>query len=159
MVYFCGHFDTPSSYKTFLGADFTSDKLVEFSDQPTCESDTARLGVLFTFNNTSVISRVGISFISTSQACSNVDSEIPNGKTLPDLRNETREAWNLEVFSKVTTRETNITKLNQLYTALYFMHLLPTNKTGENPLWKSNEPYYDDIVTFWDTVSVQMPGL
>lgn len=45
-----------------------------------------------------------------------------------------------------------MTKLNQLYSALYFMHLLPTNKTGENPGWKSEEPYYDDIFTFWDIV-------
>lgn len=45
-----------------------------------------------------------------------------------------------------------MTKLNQFYTALYFMNLLPTNKTGENPLWDSDEPYYDDIFTFWDIV-------
>lgn len=60
--------------------------------------------------------------------------------------------WNTEVLSKVRTSETDITKLNQLYSALYFMNLLPTNKTGENPLWESSEPYYDDIFTFWDTV-------
>lgn len=29
--------------------------------------------------------------------------------------------------------------------------MIPTNKTGENPGWKSTEPYYDDIFTFWDT--------
>lgn len=30
------------------------------------------------------------------------------------------------------------------------MHLMPTNKTGENPSWQSSEPYYNDIFTFWD---------
>ena len=69
------------------------------------------------------------------------------------LRKETRSAWNEEVFGKVKTTEKNTTKLQQLYTSLYFMHLLPTNKTGENPLWESDEPYYDDIFTFWDVVS------
>lgn len=64
--------------------------------------------------------------------------------------------WNTEVFNKITTTDTDETKLNQLYTSLYFMHLLPTNKTGENPLWKSEEPYFDDIYTFWDTVSFDM---
>src|SRR5262249_3980045 len=53
----------------------------------------------------------------------------------------------------------NTTKLQQLYTALYFMHLLPTNKTGENPLWSSTEPYYDDIFTFWDTFRCTTPLL
>lgn len=33
---------------------------------------------------------------------------------------------------------------------LYGMHLLPSNKTNENPKWKSSEPYYDDIFTLWD---------
>jgi putative alpha-1,2-mannosidase len=152
-VYFCGYFDAPSSYKTFIGADFTSDVLVEFSDEPSYESDSARLGALFTFNQTSVVSRVGVSFISADQACSNVNREIPDGTPLEAVRDSTKQAWDSQVFSKVTTSETNITKLNQLYTALYFMHLLPTNKTGENPLWESEEPYYDDIFTFWDIVS------
>jgi len=28
--------------------------------------------------------------------------------------------------------------------------LIPSNRTGENPLWASSEPSYDDIFTFWD---------
>ncbi|KAJ6444385.1 glycosyl hydrolase, family 92 protein [Purpureocillium lavendulum] len=150
-VYFCGNFDAAATYKTFLGVDKTSDKLAEFSTKPSYQSDSARLGAVFTFNQTSVVSRVGVSFISATQACSNVDAEIPATSTLSKVRQDTRDAWNTQVFSKVTTTETNTTKLHQLYSALYFMHLLPTNKTGENPLWKSNEPYYDDIFTFWDT--------
>lgn len=69
------------------------------------------------------------------------------------VHQETKNAWNHEVFNKVRTTETNTTKLNQLYSALYFTSLMPTNKTGENPLWKSSEPYYDDVFTFWDIVS------
>jgi len=30
------------------------------------------------------------------------------------------------------------------------MHLLSSNKTGENPKWNSTEPYYDDVFTIWD---------
>ena len=37
-----------------------------------------------------------------------------------------------------------------LYSSLYGMHLIPSNKTGENPGWSSSEPYYDDIFTYWD---------
>lgn len=105
-----------------------------------------------------MVSRVGVSFISTDQACENVANEIPRGTNIQDVQKETRQVWNSEVFSKVTTTETNTTKLNQLYSALYFMHLLPQNKTGENPLWKSTEPYYDDIFTFWDIVSGILSG-
>ena len=85
-----------------------------------------------------------------------MEREIPKGKSLAEVRKDTKDAWNKEVFNKVTTKETNVTKLNQLYTAMYFSHLLPTNKTGENPLWESDEPYYDDIFTFWDIVGLMM---
>ncbi|UNI21898.1 hypothetical protein JDV02_007844 [Purpureocillium takamizusanense] len=158
-VYFCGRFDAPATYKTFLGADKTSDKLVAFSQEPSYQSNKARLGAVFTFKQTSVVSRVGVSFISAAQACSNLDREITANTTLSKLRQETRDAWNSQVFSKVTTTDTNKTRLNQLYSALYFMHLLPTNKTGENPLWKSQEPYYDDIFTFWDLYRCTTPLL
>ncbi len=98
------------------------------------------------------MSRVGVSFISSEQACQNVDGEIPAGTSLDTLRNETRQAWNDQVLSKVTTTDTDTTNLELLYTSLYFMHLIPTNKTGENPKWQSSEPYYDDIFTLWDLV-------
>src|SRR5262249_1974456 len=38
----------------------------------------------------------------------------------------------------------------QLYSNLYGMYLIPSNRTGENPNWTSDEPYYDDIFTLWD---------
>ncbi|KAL1679828.1 glycoside hydrolase family 92 protein [Schizophyllum commune] len=37
--------------------------------------------------------RVGVSFISTEQACKNVDNEIPDGTTLEDTARKTRSAW------------------------------------------------------------------
>lgn len=153
-VFFCGYFDSTPTWKTFLGKDLTSTELSEYGVETTYESETQRLGAIFTFEDTAVKSRVGVSFISESQACSNVNTEIPADKSLASVRQDTRDAWNTEVLSKVRTSDTNTTKLTQLYTALYFMNLLPTNKTGENPLWNSEEPYYDDIFTFWDTVSL-----
>ncbi|GAB0142072.1 hypothetical protein EsHS_00002637 [Epichloe bromicola] len=46
-------------------------------------SHTARLGALFTFNQTSVTSRVVVSFISADQACANVEQEIPKATLIP----------------------------------------------------------------------------
>ncbi|KAI0379793.1 glycoside hydrolase family 92 protein [Hypomontagnella monticulosa] len=149
-VYFCGYFDQQASFKTFLGKAASGSDLVDYSDAPMQES-TARLGAVFSFNTTQVTSRVGVSFISSEQACSNVDSEIPAGTPLKTLEDDVKTAWNSQVLSKITTTDTsNTTKLQLLYSSLYHMSLIPTNKTGENPLWSSNEPYYDDIFTFWD---------
>ncbi|RYC58623.1 hypothetical protein CHU98_g7587 [Xylaria longipes] len=149
-VYFCGYFDQPATFKTFLGKDATGTTIVDY-DNSSSQNSSARLGAVFTFNSTSVTSRVGVSFISPQQACSNVDTEIPDGTTLDTLENNVRTAWNDGVLSKITTTDTsNTTKLQLLYSSLYHFLLIPTNKTGENPLWSSKEPYYDDIFTFWD---------
>ncbi|KAK2610226.1 hypothetical protein N8I77_003676 [Diaporthe amygdali] len=150
-VYFCGHFDpAPSTYKTFLGTGNTNSTLLEYPAGDNVTS-TSRLGVSFTFDESKVTSRVGVSFISTEQACSNVDSQISTGTTLESLRERTKDAWNSKVLSKVTTTDTrNPTDLQLLYSSLYHMSIIPTNKTGENPLWASSEPYYDDIFTLWD---------
>ncbi|KAI0870648.1 glycoside hydrolase family 92 protein [Hypoxylon argillaceum] len=158
-VYFCGSFDQPATFKTFLGADPTSTTLVNYGTSAS-QNSTARLGAIFTFNSTSVTSRVGVSFISSSQACSSLDREIPAGTALSTLETNVKAAWTDGVLSKVTTTDTsNTTKLQLLYSSLYHFLLIPTNKTGENPLWVSNEPYYDDIFTFWDLFRCGTPLL
>ncbi|KAI1129498.1 glycoside hydrolase family 92 protein [Nemania abortiva] len=158
-VYFCGSFDQPSTFKTFLGSSATGSTLVNYGTSAS-QNSTARLGAVFTFNSTSVISRVGVSFISSAQACSNLDKEIPAGTELSILESNVKSAWTDSVLSKITTTDTaNTTKLQLLYSSLYHFLLIPTNKTGENPLWTSQEPYYDDIFTFWDTFRCGTPLL
>lgn len=151
-VYFCGYFEQDASYKTFVGqGSNTGSTLAQYSDAPDVTS-TSRLGAIFTFKERTVQSRVGVSFISSEQACENVNSQIPSGTSLATLKTRTRDVWNSQVFSRITTTDTNTTKLQLLYSSLYHMQLIPTNKTGENPLWTSSEPYYDDIFTLWDLV-------
>jgi putative alpha-1,2-mannosidase len=112
-------------------------------------SGSTRVGGLFTFEESEIISRVGISWISTEQACDNVDREIPKGTDFTSVVDDTVSEWNEKVFSKIKTTSTNSDSLNLLYSSLYHMHLIPTNQTDENPGWKSREPYYQDIFTFW----------
>ncbi|EMR67170.1 putative glycosyl hydrolase protein [Eutypa lata UCREL1] len=159
-VYFCGYFDTPTTFKTFLGTDSDGDELKQYSNATFVGSDEARLGAVFSFDSAKEItSRVGVSFISSEQACQNVDDQIPAGTTLETLEDDVKTAWNDQILSKITTTDTNSTKLQLLYSSLYHMHLVPTNKTRENPLWSSTEPYYDDIFTFWDIFRCTTPLL
>ncbi|KAI9645373.1 hypothetical protein NHQ30_006111 [Ciborinia camelliae] len=148
-IYFCGYFESPATVKTFVGTSLNGSTVASYSTEKTASSKT-RLGAIFSFTSTTVVSRVGISFISSAQACENVDSQIPSGTTLSTLTSDAKDVWNTEVLSKVKTTETNKTNLKLLYSSLYFMHLLPSNRTGENPLWTSSEPYYDDTFTTWD---------
>jgi predicted alpha-1,2-mannosidase len=153
-IYFCGHFDQPiANRQTFTGNGTTLD----FYGNSSSTSGTNRQGGVFTFNTTRVSSRVGISFISTGKACSNVDTQIPAGTNLSTLVSKSQERWAKDVFSKVKTSETNETILTQLYSYLYGMHLIPSNRTGENSLWNSTEPSYDDFFTLWDLFRCSTP--
>lgn len=144
-VYFCGYFDQPVvSAKTFTGRNET---LSSYSAQKSTNG-TYRQGGVFTFTSKEVTSRVGISFISTDKACQNVESEIPLDTELQQLVTQAQENWNAAIFRKFTTTETNETTLTQLYSYLYGMNLLPSNRTGENPDWTSDEPYYVRLVRY-----------
>ncbi|KAF2666510.1 glycosyl hydrolase [Microthyrium microscopicum] len=146
-VYFCGRFRSNSTSKAYIDGTFASGPV--------------KVGAVFQFDGTSVASRVGFSFISTEKACTFLDEEITATTTLQNLVDISKAKWNVEVFSKVRTTEKNTTLLGQLYTSLYGMHILPSNRTGDNPntKWKATDPYYDDFYTLWDLYRCTTPLL
>jgi putative alpha-1,2-mannosidase len=134
---------TPSSAHAFVGP-------VVVRGVASSTSLNTPVGGLVTFKEQAISSRVGISWISKTQACRNVNEQIPPTSTFNDVVQGTKDVWNSQIFSKMTTTSTNTSNLDLLYTSLYHMNLLPSNRTGENPGWQSTEPYYDDIFTMWD---------
>jgi len=146
-----GYFDTkPVAASAFKGP-VGGNSVVQPSKTATSNGMNDYVGGLYTFDAKTFTSRVGISWISNEQACQNVNREIPAGTKFSAVVQSTKDAWNTQLLSTITTGATNQTSLKLLYTSLYFMNLLPTNQTGENPGWISSEPYYSDIFTFWDT--------
>ncbi|KAL4810093.1 glycosyl hydrolase family 92-domain-containing protein [Aspergillus unguis] len=168
-VYFYGEFDTGvEDTRVFQGPN--TDPMRGYqglaNGQPSFpvydnETDTAssgpmneRVGAVFTWSSgeaSTIISRIGISFISTEKAQSYIRSEIPSWK-LNDTVESAVQEWNKDVFSKVQVplENANLTNVRLLYSSLYFIHLMPSDRTGENPLWKSDEPSWDDFYTMWD---------
>ncbi|KAK8031392.1 glycoside hydrolase family 92 protein [Apiospora arundinis] len=179
-IFFCGEFDTvPEEAKTFRGRNtdpiarhhvFSNGPVEQavfssnvFSSNDTTARVTAssgpmndRVGAVFSWKAETqmVASRVGISFISASKACKFKDEEIPTW-SLDDTVNAAVAEWNRDVFNKIRVatdgESANRTNLVLLYSSLYFMHLMPSDRAGENPLWDSGEPSWDDFYTFWDT--------
>jgi predicted alpha-1,2-mannosidase len=101
--------------------------------------------------------KVGISFVSVGKAKLNVETEAP-GWNFDALRDQAEKKWNSQLEKIKVEGGSDDTK-KMLYTALYHSMLMPTNKTGENPLWKSDEPYYDDLYAIWDTYRTTHPLL
>lgn len=96
---------------------------------------------------TTVSSKVGISFISIEKACTFKDTEITSWDQQETIK-AAQDEWNQDIFNTVqvdTGPDANQTLLTLLYSSLYFMHLMPSDRTGENPLWESDEPSWDDF--------------
>ncbi|CAM9014535.1 unnamed protein product [Wickerhamomyces anomalus] len=155
-IYFYGEFETAADKViSFLNTTSTEGPL----DVSSAKQDEAA-GLIFRFTSgASVKSRVGISFISVEQAEQNLrnDFEGHNSYDAAHVAHETQDLWNDEVFNKVQVSNENSTLVELIYTALYGTHLLPSNRTGENPKWDTGEPYYDDWFTIWDTFRSTLP--
>lgn len=166
-VHFCGEFENaPDDAETFAGRNqfpgFNSMNpeplpWPTFASENMTSPQGSRVGAVFTWqgNATSVRSKVGISFISEEKACRYKDEEIESWD-LQATVDAAVEKWNRDIFSTIqvdTGDDADKDQLTLLYSSLYFMHLIPSNRTGENPLWESEEPYWDDFYTFCKTLA------
>ena len=118
------------------------------------------IGATFDFTtkaNQVVQAKVGISFISAEQAKQNVQQEVP-AWNFDAVRASTTALWNVEL-AKLDLVGASDSQRRQLYTAMYHIMLMPTDRTGENPDWQSSEPYYDDYYCIWDTYRTSSPLL
>lgn len=98
-----------------------------------------------------ILVRVGVSFISRDQACSNAQKEIPNFD-FEETHQAARQAWADQLSTIEVAPEGVSTELQTTFwSALYRASLSPQDYTGENPLWQSDEPYYDSYYCIWDS--------
>lgn len=131
------------------------------------------IGALFSWTRTGansssesvVESRVGVSHTSAPKACQNLATELPESLSFEDVVSKSKQEWESSILSTVEVGEDgsdtsrNDTLKTMLYSALYQTGLMPTNKSGENPYWQTddNNPYYDDHYTIWDTYRTVHP--
>ncbi|KAI5359545.1 putative alpha-1,2-mannosidase, six-hairpin glycosidase superfamily [Septoria linicola] len=129
------------------------------------------VGALFSWtpsaNNASasreILARVGISYVGHAQACGNSATELPADMTFDDVVEQSRAEWEKQILSTIevvddgSESNSNTTLKRMLYTALYQTGLMPTDKTGENPVGYDGIPYFDDHYTLWDTYRTLLP--
>ena len=153
-VYYYMVLDTPAeTARTWNGNTLSA------AQDATVGADTP-IGASFDFTtkaNQVIQAKVGISFLSAEQAKQNVQQEIP-AWNFAAVRAAAAALWNKELAKLQLTGETE-SQRRQLYTAMYHIMLMPTDRTDENPDWKSSEPYYDDYYCIWDTFRTSSPLL
>lgn len=105
--------------------------------------------------------RMGISYINSAQACRNAESEIPRPVTdFNRLVDNAQKAWT-EKLSPISIKSGGATDdlLTSFWSGVYRNMISPQNYTGENPLWRSDKPYFDSFYCIWDSFRVQHPLL
>ncbi|XHF97346.1 hypothetical protein AWENTII_000936 [Aspergillus wentii] len=106
-----------------------------------------------------VLARVGLSFISSEQACSNAESEIPEFD-FESTHSTAVKLWTEKMSPVRVSREgVNSSLLTNFYSGIYRTMVNPQDYTGENPLWNSKEPYFDSFYCLWDSFRSQLPFL
>ena len=117
-----------------------------------------KTGSLIQFNDSDSIvqMKIGISFISALKAEQNAKNEITEW-SFDSVRNQLINEWNT-LFNNISIAESTPENYKRMfYTGLYHTMLMPVDRTGENPLWIDNEPYYDDFYAIWDTYRSSLP--
>ncbi|KAL2003745.1 hypothetical protein VTN02DRAFT_2510 [Thermoascus thermophilus] len=101
--------------------------------------------------NNTVTARVGVSFISVEKACANAEDEIPDFAFARTV-SAAEEAWKtkLDVID-VNTDGVSTDLQKTFWSGVYRTMISPQDYTGENPLWSSDEPYYDSYYCIWDS--------
>ncbi|EDU43987.1 Glycoside hydrolase family 92 protein [Pyrenophora tritici-repentis] len=98
-----------------------------------------------------IIARVGMSFVSEAQACSNAEAEIPLGK-FDEVVAAAESVWRAKL-DVITVQDGGIDEvfLKAFWSGVYRSMISPQDYTDENPFWKSDEPYYDSFYCIWDS--------
>ncbi|KAJ5220375.1 hypothetical protein N7468_009579, partial [Penicillium chermesinum] len=101
--------------------------------------------------SSSILARVGVSFISTDQACHNAETEQPNFDFEATVA-AAKTAWRKKL-STISIKADGVSKELQtiFWSGAYRTMISPQDYTGENPLWSSDEPYFDSYYCIWDS--------
>ncbi len=133
-------------------------KAGDISGQTAQYDSGEKTGALLAFPDSAdtVNLRVGISFISSLKARHNYECE-SEGLTFDEIRASTEAKWE-DILRKIEIDPDTPDRYRRMfYTAVYHTMLMPSDRTGENPLWTGTAPYYDDFYALWDTYRTSMP--
>ena len=153
-VYFFASTDTPAaSWGTWLNGH------LDPGNKSVSGPAKTGAGAWLSFNAPAhpVTMKIAISFVSVEQARHNLDAEIP-GFDFEAVHAAAARLWD-RALGTVELTGASAEQQQIFYTALYHIMLMPTDRTGENPLWKSEEPYYDDFYAIWDIFRTSGPLL
>ena len=120
--------------------------------------EKGKTGCLLSFepssdDHTTIHWKIGISFISSLKAKENIPA-----CSFDQQLEQTKHEWNIWLSKIQLGKNATEQQKRMFYTAIYHTLLMPSDRTGENPLWTDEGvPYYDDYYAIWDTYRTSFP--
>jgi predicted alpha-1,2-mannosidase len=108
-----------------------------------------------TASNQPVMLKIGVSFSSVENALDFVDKEIP-AWDYAAVKEGAVSAWNNRL-GRVQVEGASDEQKTLFYSTLYNTMRMPRDRSGDNPSWRSSEPYWDDYYCVWDTWRTLFP--
>ena len=143
-TWFCAEFDRPlAAYGTW------KDEMVQPGTKETGGTVCGVFAEFQTRANDPIGLRVGISFSSGENARKHLAQT--NRQSFATVRRKAQNTWRGDL-NKIRIDGGSPVQRTQFYTGLYHSVVMPTDVTGDNPRWQSNEPHFWDFYTLWDTV-------
>lgn len=94
-----------------------------------------------------LLARIATSFISQEQACAHAEQEIGDFD-FERVRAASEDLWRKKLSPiKIDFTGVDADLVTNFYSGVYRTMVNPQDYTGENPLWKSEEPYFDSF--YW----------
>ena len=153
-LYFVAVFDrVPAVTGTWTASQGQSETQlgVRVADSGDQRSNLAnRLGAVATFDSPQpVILKLAVSFVSEDRAREHLSTEAP-GWDFDAMRTSAEKQWN-GVLSTIDVEGGTPDQRRQFYSALYRVHTMPHDLSGDHVWWQSDEPHYEDFYAIWDT--------
>ncbi len=92
--------------------------------------------------------KVGISFLSLVKAKENLEEY--SGINFDEAKEKAQKIW-LHELEKIQVKGGGEKEKILFYSLLYNTMLMPTDITGENPRWETDQPSFWDFIALWDT--------
>lgn len=116
---------------------------------------TTPAGMIATFDAAVDVS-IGMAFTSPQRAGEVLERDVADGYEA--VRDRANEIWRT-TYSRFIIEGADAREAATFYTQWYACQLLPSDRTGDNPLWGGKAPFYDDFYTMWDTFHTLNPLL
>jgi len=151
VLYFCTSFEGAAIHDSGIFVDSrASTDVHELTVSRGINGSPLPGGAFVRFDNPTndpILVKNGLSFISSTQACSNAETEIPDND-FALTRSIAENTWSDKLSPiQVSTEGVNTSLITNFYSGIYRTMINPQNYTGENPLWASGEPYFDSF--YW----------